>query len=202
MFNPKLAVCFLLAFYQGHAMANPVMEIDAAVQPQMKVSQTGEVSSCGIRIVAIRQTGLTTANTMVDGFDMSVNLFGDDQIIGASKVVYLEGRKGESLASEKRPVPTAIKSFWLRSSTKSLKDKGQFIEGEVKHSLMTGHDFLETFEFITQIMRERTMKLGLNFENSSANMAYTANIRITDQDQTELQQCIGGLMQTLEAKIN
>lgn len=200
MFDVKFGLCCLLFAHQSIALSNPLMEIDAAVQPQMKVNEQGEVTSCGIRVVAIRETGLTASDVMVDGFDMSVNLFGDDQLIGASKVVFLEGQKGDSLASSKRPLPTAIKSFWLRSSSKPLRDKGKFIGGEVKHSLITAHDFLETLEFVMQVMDEKTMKLGLNFENSGRNMAYSAKIGITEQDQTEWRQCIGGLSQTLQAK--
>jgi len=176
------------------------MEIDAAVQPQIKVNSQGEVTSCGVRVVGIRSTGLTKADTKVDGFDMSINLFGDGQPIGASKVVYLEGKKGDSLASPRSPEAKPIESFWLRSSTMPLKDMGRFVPGETKHSLIAAHEFLTTFEFILQVMEEQTLKLGLNFSKSSQNMAYSAKIGINEQDRTELAQCFGGLRETLGAR--
>ncbi|VWX35558.1 exported hypothetical protein [Limnobacter sp. 130] len=202
MLNPKLALCVLLVCYQGHAMANPVMEIDAAVQPQMKLNESGAITSCGIRVLGLRTIGVSPETLRVDGFDMSTNIYDDEQVFGLSKVIFLQGKIGESLQSGKYPVASPYKSFWLRSDTRTLKSSGKFITGGSAHSLMVGHDFSDAVQFIAEVLESQTLRLGLNFEDSTKNMAYVARIRIPPEDQREISQCLVGMAEKLQEEIN
>ena len=151
--------------------------------------------------MGVRTTGLTKADVKVDGFDMSINIYADDQIFGMSKVIFYEGKKGASLESGKFPEAVPIKSFWLRSTSKTLKDQGKFVPGATTHSLLAGHDFNDTFDFISEILTKRSMRLGLNFADSGKNMAYLAKMNIANEELLEVSQCFVGIGEKLQAEI-